>query len=58
MTPAPIDPLYILQREVKREKDRACESLRKLRLVTDELISTRRELAELRRVHLGESKVG
>lgn len=55
MTPAPIDHLYLLQREVKRQKDRACESQRKLRLVTDELISARREIAELRLVHLGES---
>ena len=58
MTPAPIDPLYLAQREAKRHKDRACESLRKLRLVSDELISARREIAELRRVHPGESKVG
>lgn len=43
--------------EATRERDEARSELAKLRLVTDELISVRRELAELRRVHLGESKV-
>lgn len=43
--------------KLKRERDEARSELAKLRLVSDELISVRRELAELRRVHLGESKV-
>lgn len=41
--------------KLKRERDEARAELAKLRLVSDELISARRELAELRRVHLGES---
>ena len=54
----PIAPNVLLQREVERHKARAYESLRRLRKVSDELITARREIAELRRVHPGELRYG
>ena len=58
MTPAPIDPLWILQRDNERSKRIAYDALRRLKEANKRLALALRELAELRRVHLGEYKVG
>ncbi len=58
MTPAPIDPLYILQRDLERHKRRAYDALRRLKEANTKRRLAQWEVAELRAVHLGELRYG
>ena len=58
MTPAPIDPHLLLQRDYERAKSRTCDSEARVRATRSQLRTALAELAELRRVHLGDLRYG